>query len=140
MTCKAYIQTPFDISDRDFFPIDVDFPDVDIAVSNVGTFGSIYTMWHKVKPRIDAFYSSLAPIPSRIKDRVSDMLEGIMMEHSVSLFSLVSGILPDDYNPPKYIGEFELDVDPKEEVSMYKNMSEVSVQLRCLAEYPKMTS
>jgi len=115
----------FDINDRDFFPIDVNFPNVDVAVGNVGPFGSINAMWEMMQPKIGAFYSRLALIPSRMKDRFGDVLETVLMEHSVSVFNLIPRILPDDYNPPTYVGNFLLDINPKDEVLMYKNKSEL---------------
>ena len=123
----------FDISDTDFFPVDVDFPNVDVAVGNVGPFGSIDAMWDMVQPKINDFYASLALVPSRVKARLGDMLERILMDYSVSIWDLIPQIFPDDYNPPKYVGTLDVDINPKEEVLLYKNMSEVSLYHTCVS-------
>ena len=119
----------FDISDRDFLPVDVNFPDVDIAIADVGAFDSINAMWAKVAPKFDAFITSISRIPPTIKDRFEELIDDVMMKHSVALFNLIPNLLPDDYNPPKYIGTVALELNPKEEVSSYKNKSEVSGSL-----------
>ncbi|KAL7541319.1 hypothetical protein ACHAXR_010802 [Thalassiosira sp. AJA248-18] len=117
----------FDISDRDFFPIDVNFPDVDIAIKDVGAFDSIDAMWQKVAPKFDAFFTKVSSIPPTITARFEDLIDGIMMNHSMSVLDLIPQIVPDDYNPPTFIGTVELEINPKEVVSLYQNMSELFV-------------
>lgn len=122
----------FDISDRDFFPIDVNFPNVDVAIENVGPFGSIDAMWGIIQPKISSFYASLALMPSRIMDRFGDAIENIMMDTSLSVFNLISRIVPDDYKPPKYAGSISSELNPKDEILLYKNKSEVSCKHLCV--------
>ena len=122
----------FDISDRDFFPIDVNFPNVDVAIENVGPFGSIDAMWGIIQPKISSFYASLALMPSRIMDRFGDAIENIMMDTSLSVFNLISRIVPDDYNPPKYAGSISSELNPKDEILLYKNKSEASCKHLCV--------
>lgn len=116
----------FDITNGDFYPIDVEFPDVDLAVINVGGFGNIDATWQQIVPKIHDFYTLLGKVPNKIMDRFDAMIEGVLMDHSVSIFDLIPDIIPDDYNPPNYIGTFELEMNPKEEVVLYRNVSEVS--------------
>eukprot|EP00580_Thalassiosira_gravida_P018621 CAMPEP_0201663870 /NCGR_PEP_ID=MMETSP0494-20130426/5522_1 /ASSEMBLY_ACC=CAM_ASM_000839 /TAXON_ID=420259 /ORGANISM="Thalassiosira gravida, Strain GMp14c1" /LENGTH=991 /DNA_ID=CAMNT_0048142543 /DNA_START=479 /DNA_END=3451 /DNA_ORIENTATION=+ len=115
----------FDISDTDFFPIDVDFPDVDLTIESVGIFGSINAMWQTLVPKIDAFHGKLASIPQAIKIHYDDMIDAILLDHSIAVFNLISDIVPDDYDPPKYVGTVSLEIDPMEEVSSYRNKSDL---------------
>jgi hypothetical protein len=116
----------FDISVTDLLPRNVNFPDVDVAVGKIGSFGSINTMWQKVLPKIDAYYASFGPVKTRIKARFMSLIEGIMMNHSASVLDLIPRILPNDYNPPKFSGTVDIAINPEEEVSLYKNKTEVS--------------
>jgi hypothetical protein len=116
----------FDISVMDLIPINVNFPDVDVAVGNIGAFGSINAMWRKILPKIDAYYSSFEPMKTKIKARFMGLIEGIMMDHSLAVLDLIPRILPDDYNPPKFSGTIDLGINPEEEVSLYRNKTEVS--------------
>ena len=116
----------FEIGEADFLPLDVDFPDVDLTLESIGAFGSIDAMWEKVAPKLDAFYSNLSAIPLRIRRRYNDFIEDIMMHHSVSLFDLLRGITLDDYDPPQYESALEIEINPEDEINLYKNKSEVS--------------
>jgi hypothetical protein len=116
----------FDISVMDLIPINVNFPDVDVAVGNIGAFGSINAMWRKILPKIDAYYSSFEPMKTKIKARFMGLIEGIMMDHSLAVLDLIPRILSDDYNPPKFSGTIDLGINPEEEVSLYRNKTEVS--------------
>ncbi len=116
----------FDITVTDLIPINVNFPDVDVAVGNIGAFGSINAMWRKILPKIDAYYSSFGPMKTSIKARLVGLIEGIMVNRSVAVLGLIPRILPDDYDPPKFSGTINLVINPEEEVSSYKNKTEVS--------------
>ena len=115
----------FDIKDRDFFPIEVSFPDVDITITDIGQFVSIDAMWQQISPIFDAFLAKLSPLASSVHVRFDDLIEVIMMNYSVALFDLISELVPDDYNPPTYIGTIKPDINPKEELLLYKNTSKV---------------
>ena len=99
---------------------------MDVAVGNIGAFGSINAMWRKILPKIDAYYSSFEPMKTKIKTRFMGLIEGIMMDHSLAVLDLIPRILPDDYNPPKFSGTIDLGINPEEEVSLYRNKTEVS--------------
>ncbi len=116
----------FDISVTDLIPINVNFPDVDVAVGNIGAFGSINAMWRTILPKIDAYYSSFEPTKTKIKARFMGLIEDIMMDHSLAVLGLIPRILPDDYNPPKFSGTIDLGINPEEEVSLYRNKTEVN--------------
>ena len=115
----------FDISDSDFSPLDVNFPNVSLAVSQIGSFSSINVMWQAVFPKIGAFYAKIPLMQSKLNVRVMDKIEEIMWNTTVPIISLIPRIRPTDYNPPSYTDTFNLGVDPEEEVSMYRNISEV---------------
>ncbi len=119
----------FDISDSDFFPIDVNFPNVTSAVGKLGTFTGINVMWQAVLPKISAYYSKISLLQSKINVRFLNNLEDIMLDTAVPIHSLIPRIRPTDYNPPNYTGTFTLDVNPEEEVLLYKNKSEVSAYM-----------
>jgi len=115
----------FDISVSDLIPRNVNFPDVDVAVGSIGSFGSINLMWQKILPKIDAYDSSFGVVKTRIKTRITDMFEDVMMEHSVSVYGLLPRIRPNDYNPPNFSGVDHLGINPGEELALYKNKTEV---------------
>ena len=100
---------------------------MDVALGNIGAFGSINAMWRKISPKIDAYYSSFGPMKTIIKARFMGFVEGVMMNHSIAVLGLIPRILPDDYNPPKFSGTIDLGINPVEEVSLYRNKTEVSV-------------
>jgi len=115
----------FDIGDRDFYPLDVEFPDVDLTVQSIGAFGSVSDMWEWVRPRVLALFDTVANVERAIADRFDEVVEAILGNHSLSISDLIPDIMPNDYNPPIYVGTFELDIDPKEEIAAYRNKSEV---------------
>ncbi|KAL7551655.1 hypothetical protein ACHAWF_014838 [Thalassiosira exigua] len=117
----------FDVSDTDFFPVEVDFPDVNIPIPDVGPFGSVDAMWAKVAPGFDAFLAELESIPPAIADRFQDLIEGVVLRPAVSLFGLIPRIMPDDYRPPKFVGKIGLEINPEEELSSYKNRSQLFI-------------
>jgi hypothetical protein len=118
----------FDISVSDLIPRNVIFPDVDVAVGSIGSFGSINLMWQKILPKIDAYYSSLGVVKTRIKTRITGMFEDVMMDSSVSVYGLLPRIRPNDYNPPNFSGVDHLRINPDEELALYKNKTEVRAQ------------
>ena len=63
---------------------------------------------------------------TRIKARFMGLIEDIMMDHSVTVLDLIPRILPNDYNPPKFSGTIDIGINPEEEISLYKNKTEVS--------------
>ncbi|KAL9190088.1 hypothetical protein ACHAXT_007299 [Thalassiosira profunda] len=115
----------FDITAQDFLPVDVSFPDVNIAIADIGPFASIDAMWAKVAPRFDALFAKISPLGPTIRARFDDLIEGMMANLSVSIFDLIPSIVPDDYNPPKFVGTFQLEIDPQEELALYRNRSEL---------------
>lgn len=115
----------FEISDSDFSPIDVNFPNVSLAVSQIGSFSSINAMWQAVFPKIAAYYAKIPLMHAKINGRFLDKLEDIMLDSAVPVSSLIPRIRPTDYNPPNYTNTFNLGVNPEEEVSLYANISEV---------------
>lgn len=115
----------FDISDSDFSPIDVDFPNVSLAVSQIGSFSSINAMWQAVFPKIGSYYAKIPVMHSKLNARFLEKLEDIMLNTSVPISILIPRIRPTDYDPPNYTDTFNLGVNPEEEVSMYRNISEV---------------
>jgi hypothetical protein len=116
----------FDISVTDLLPKNVIFPDVDVAVGNIGSFGSINAMWIQILPKINAYYSNFGPVKTKIKARFTGLIEDIMMDHSITVLNLIPRILPNDYNPPKFSGTIDIGINPQEEISLYKNKTEVS--------------
>ena len=118
----------FDISASDFLPTDVTFPSVDLTFPNIGVFDSLDAAWRSIQPRIDRFNSIIKTIPFGIKDQYSSLLYDLMMNHTITFSNLIPGIIPDDYNPPKYAGTIVVDIDPKEELKSYTEMSDVSTK------------
>lgn len=117
----------FDISDSDFSPIDVDFPNVSLAVSQIGSFSNINVMWQAVFPKIGAYYAKIPIMHTKLNGRFLEKIEDIMQDTvAVPISSLIPRLRPTDYNPPNYTNTFNLGVNPDEEVSLYRSMSEAS--------------
>ena len=106
-------------------PVDVTFPDVEKIIAKIGTFKSIDVMWDSVVPNIDAFHINIDTVSANIKRRFEDLLSRMKIDYSVSV-RLGALMLPNDYDPPQYVGVSDLVTSTEEEVSFYKEKSDVS--------------
>ena len=113
----------FGISDTDFFPVDVEFPDVDGVVQGIGVFRKIDDLWEQITPKIDAFFSRIASLPFDIKTRFEALVNDINLRNSVKIFDLLELVLPDDYDPPTYQGTIRDDLRPAEELASFQSAS-----------------
>lgn len=113
----------FGIGETDFFPVDVEFPDVDAIVQGTGIFRKIDDLWEKITPKIDAFFSGIASLPSDVKTRFETLVNDVNLRNSVKILDLLQLVLPDDYDPPTYQGTLRDDLHPAEEIASFQNAS-----------------
>ena len=113
----------FGISETDFFPVDVEFPDVDVIVRGTGIVRKIDDLWEIVTPKIDAFFSRIASLPLDVKTRFETLVNDISLRNSVKVSDLLQLVLPNDYDPPTYQGTLRDDLHPAEELASFKSAS-----------------
>ncbi|KAL7499784.1 hypothetical protein ACHAWT_007898 [Skeletonema menzelii] len=113
----------FDISATDFLAVDVAFPDVDSAFANVGDFESIESLWNRVAPNVGDYYDNLAYISDGLKTRFDDMVDGLVDAYQ-NRVRLVQFDVPEDYDPPQYVGTIgEQNNDAEEEALLFLQKS-----------------
>lgn len=109
-------------------PVDVTFPDVDQIVPSIGTFQTMDVIWRSAFPSIEGFYDNLKATTNRIQARFTDLITIVQNAYSASLL-LVPMLLPDDYDPPNYKGTSDLATSPEEEVALFQDKRDVSLNL-----------
>lgn len=115
----------FRVSLFDMTPVDVTFPDVDQVIGSIGSFQSIEVMWSKVVPDVNSFHVNLGSTSESIKARFTAFIRGMQEAYSASV-RLVPSMVPDDYDPPIYVGTSDLISNPDEEVTLFRDKSDVS--------------
>ena len=108
----------FQISATDFLAVDVAFPDLDSIFASIGSFDSIDSLWSQVVPHVNIYYDNLAYISIGMKARFDDMIDGLVDVYS-SAVRLVPFSLPEDYNPPQYVGAIDFHNSAEEEALLF---------------------
>ena len=108
----------FDISATDFLAVDVAFPDVDSIFTSIGTFDSIESLWSQVVPDVDGYYDNLAHITDGMKARFDGLVDAYN-----STARLVPFSLPEDYDPPQYVGTTDVNSSAEEEALFFVEKS-----------------
>ncbi len=112
----------FDISATDFLAVDVAFPDVDSIFTSIGNFESIESLWDKVAPSVSDYYYNVADITDGLKTRFDDMVDGLVDAYSKRV-RLVSFYIPEDYDPPQYVGTIDVHNNADEEALHFAQKS-----------------
>ena len=113
----------FDVTPTDFKAVDVPFPDVEnIFSSIVGTFDSIDSMWMDVVPNVNDYFDKFSSISKELEARFYDMVDGIANDYNFTA-RLVSLSIPEDYDPPQYVGSMELYDSVEEEAKVFAEKS-----------------
>jgi len=114
----------FHISLIDITPVDVSFPDVDSDIlPKIGSFRSIEMQWNIAVPKIDVFYADLDNVKMMAAKRVENVLDNL--KNAASRAAGLVPNLPDDYNPPKYVGLNDTVESLDDEVLLHRNKSKV---------------
>jgi hypothetical protein len=120
----------FRVSLFDMTPVDVTFPDVDQVIGSIGSFQSIDVMWSKVVPDVNSFHVNLGSTSESIKARFTAFIRGMQEAYSASV-RLVPSMVPDDYDPPMYVGTSDLISNPDEEVTLFRDKSDLVLFVQC---------
>lgn len=117
----------FHINLIDITPVDVSFPDVDSDIlPQIGSFPNVEMQWNLAVPKIDAFYVDLDNVKLMAAKRVENALN--ILKNAASRAAGLVPNLPDDYNPPKYVGLNDTVETLEDEVLLHKNKSKVRFQ------------
>ncbi|KAL7434649.1 hypothetical protein ACHAXM_004243 [Skeletonema potamos] len=112
----------FHISATDFLAVDVAFPDVESIFTSIGSFDSIESLWSQVVPNVDGYYDNLAYISDGIRARFNGMVDGIVDAYN-STVRLVPFSLPEDYDPPQFVGTMDVHSSADEEALLFVEKS-----------------
>ena len=106
-----------------FFPEDVPLP----PMPNIKILLDVNV------PSVDAIYDKLEPAYMKMKDStmqkfesVNNAVDGVKNLAVTHLQAYNLGLLPDDYNPPKYIGPSKNITNIDEETELHHNVTKVS--------------
>jgi hypothetical protein len=112
----------FDISATDFLAVDVAFPDVESIFRSIGSFDSIESLWSQVVPDVDGYYDNLAHISDGIKARFDGMVDGLVDAYNTNVRQVPLS-LPEDYDPPQYMGTMDAHSSAEKEASFFVQKS-----------------
>ncbi len=106
-----------------FLPVDVSLPALPNTNDILKKIPSVDKYFFDVRPAYDSFLLKVEEARSGIYQAVSQFQAGVEME--LLDVNKIPGLLPEDYNPPKYVGIQTNTNDLETEEELHKNMTKV---------------